>query len=150
MGGPTFNVRTRKFKENPLLGRKQFVVDVIHPGSANVSKADVAEKLASMYKVKDPKTIVTFGFHTAFGGGSSSGMGLIYESLDKVKKFEPNFRLKRAGLYTGMEKSHGGIGRRNFKKMKTDVLKSRSSKKRDAISNAGSASFKKKHGKKNL
>ena len=34
-------VRTRKFKNNPLLGRKQFVVDVNHPGLANVSKEDI-------------------------------------------------------------------------------------------------------------
>ena len=27
-----FTVRTRKFLNNPLLGRKQFVLDVIHPG----------------------------------------------------------------------------------------------------------------------
>ena len=44
-------VRTRKFKNNPLLGRKQFVVDVLHPGAANVSKSDISDKLAAMYKV---------------------------------------------------------------------------------------------------
>merc|ERR1711862_920201 len=47
-------VRTRKFKQNPLLGRKQFVLDIIHPGLANVSKKDLAAKLASMYKVGLP------------------------------------------------------------------------------------------------
>ena len=33
--------------------------------------------------------IVLFGFKTAFGGGRSSGFGLIYESIDAAKKFEP-------------------------------------------------------------
>ena len=46
-----FTIRTRKFKQNPLLGRKQFVLDIIHPSLANVSKKDLATKLAQMYKV---------------------------------------------------------------------------------------------------
>ena len=29
-------IRTRKFIRNTLLSRRQFVVDVIHPGRANV------------------------------------------------------------------------------------------------------------------
>merc|ERR550514_901961 len=93
-----FTIRTRKFKQNPLLGRKQFVLDIIHPGLANVSKKDLAAKLASMYKVRDTQCIMLFGFKTAFGGGRSTGFGLIYESLDKLKKFEPSYRLKRSGL----------------------------------------------------
>merc|ERR1712060_494202 len=105
-----FTVRTRKFKQNPLLGRKQFVLDIIHPGLANVSKKDLAAKLASMYKVKDSQCIMLFGFKTAFGGGRSSGFGLIYESLDKMKKFEPKYRLVRAGF----DKA-GGNGRRSKK-----------------------------------
>lgn len=48
-----FTIRTRKFQNNPLLGRKQFVLDVIHPGMANVSKKDLSEKLKSMYKVAE-------------------------------------------------------------------------------------------------
>ena len=43
--------------------------------------------------VKDPKCISVFGFHTAFGGGKSTGFGLIYESLDKCKKFEPKYTI---------------------------------------------------------
>ena len=45
-------VRTKKFITNPLLQRKQFCVEVIHPGLAGVSKADLKEKLAKMYKVR--------------------------------------------------------------------------------------------------
>merc|ERR1712232_1048403 len=65
---------------------------------ANVPKKDLATKLASMYKVHDSNCIQLFGFHTAFGGGRSSGFGLIYENVDKMKKFEPKYRLKRAGF----------------------------------------------------
>merc|ERR1719411_888303 len=109
-----FTVRTRKFKQNPLLGRKQFVLDVIHPGQGNISKKNLATKLATMYKVHDTQVIQLFGFRTAFGGGRSSGFGLIYDSIDKMKKFEPKYRLKRAGL--GGEKT--GLGRRAKKDTK--------------------------------
>ena len=116
-----FTVRTRKFLNNPLLGRKQFVLDVIHPGMANVSKKDLAEKLRSMYKVHDVQCIQLFSFKTAFGGGRSSGFGLIYENLEKLKKFEPKYRLKRTGL--GGEKK--GPGRRAKKDTKNRMKKAR-------------------------
>merc|ERR1719377_70231 len=112
-----FTIRTRKFKANPLLGRKQFVLDIIHPGMANVSKKDLATKLSSMYKVKDSQCIQLFGMKTAFGGGRSNGFGLIYENIDKLKKFEPKYRLKRSGV--GGDKK--GAGRRGKKDTKHRV-----------------------------
>merc|ERR1719380_576402 len=121
-----FTIRTRKFKQNPLLGRKQFVLDIIHPSLANVSKKDLATKLAVMYKVHDSQCIQLFGFKTAFGGGRSTGFGLIYENLDKMKKFEPKYRLKRAGV--GGEKS--GAGRRAKKDTKNRVKKVRGKEKK--------------------
>ncbi|KAE9589618.1 putative ribosomal protein S24e [Lupinus albus] len=33
--------------------RKQFIIDVLHPGRANVSKAELKEKLARIYDVKE-------------------------------------------------------------------------------------------------
>merc|ERR1712217_607335 len=112
-------------KQNPLLGRKQFVLDVIHPSMANVSKKDLATKLASMYKVHDSNCIQLFGFKTHFGGGRSSGFGLIYENLDKMKKFEPRYRLQRAGL--GGKKS--SAGRRGKKDTKNRMKKTRGKEK---------------------
>merc|ERR1719478_1037456 len=41
------NTQQTEKQTNPLLGRKQFVLDIIHPGLANVSKKDLAAKLAS-------------------------------------------------------------------------------------------------------
>ncbi|KAI8921055.1 ribosomal protein S24 [Powellomyces hirtus] len=90
-------IRTRKFLTNPLLQRKQMVVDVLHPGRANVSKKELGEKLAKLYKA-DPECIFAFGFRTQFGGGKSTGFALIYNSLDSAKKFEPKYRLVRAGM----------------------------------------------------
>jgi ribosomal protein S24E len=98
------------------------VLEVIHPGRANVPKvrsrsaimhdsgndlvisphrlrlyvqAELKDKLAKMYDVKEPNSIVVFKFRTHFGGGKSTGFGLIYDSVDAAKKFEPKYRLIR-------------------------------------------------------
>ncbi|CAN8070682.1 unnamed protein product [Agarophyton chilense] len=94
----TCTIRTRKFLTNQLLQRKQFVIDVLHPGRANVPKVELTEKLTKMYKVSDPSTIFLFGFSTQFGGGKSTGFGVIYDSLTAAKKFEPVYRLRRSGM----------------------------------------------------
>mmetsp|Transcript_40803 Transcript_40803/g.95270 ORF Transcript_40803/g.95270 Transcript_40803/m.95270 type:complete len:131 (-) Transcript_40803:251-643(-) len=91
-------IRTKKFITNRLLQRKQFVCELIHPGLAGVSKSDVKEKLAKMYKVADPSCILLYGFKVAFGGGRSTGFGMIYDSLTAAKKFEPKYRLTRFGM----------------------------------------------------
>ncbi|KAK2973742.1 hypothetical protein RJ640_019742, partial [Escallonia rubra] len=91
----SITIRTRKFMTNRLLSRKQFVIDVLHPGKANVSKAELKDKLATMYEVKDPNSIFVFKFRTHFGGGKSTGFGLIYDSVENAKKYEPKYRLIR-------------------------------------------------------
>jgi len=96
-------LRTRKFITNRLLARRQFVVDVLHPGRPNVSKADLSEKLAAVYKA-DKNRVVTFGLRTHFGGGRSTGFALIYDDEATQKKFEPKHRLVRAGLMKKVEK----------------------------------------------
>lgn len=70
------------------------IVDVIHPGKANVSKNDIKEKLASFYGTT-ADVIFTFGYATAFGGGRSTGFACIYDNMDAAKKFEPKYRLER-------------------------------------------------------
>ena len=73
----------------------QFVIDVIHPGRANVSRKELGEKLAAMYKAQSPERVSCFGFRTAFGGGRSTGFALIYDDEASQKKFEPRHRLVR-------------------------------------------------------
>jgi small subunit ribosomal protein S24e len=73
------------------------VIDVLHPGKANVSKTEIREKIAKVYKT-NVEHVFVFGFKTAFGGGKSTGFALIYDSLDAAKKFEPKYRLTRHGL----------------------------------------------------
>merc|ERR1719453_1743173 len=94
----TVTVRTRKFITNGLLARKQMVVDIMHPGRANVSRKELEGVLAKQFKVSDEKTIFCFGFKTAFGGGKSTGFCLIYDTLEDALSTEPKYRLVRAGL----------------------------------------------------
>ncbi|XP_021843572.2 40S ribosomal protein S24-1-like [Spinacia oleracea] len=105
MAEKAVTIRTRKFMTNRLLSRKQFVIDVLHPGGANVSKAELKEKMARIYDVNDLNSIFVFKFRTHFGGGKSTGFGLIYDSADSAKKFEPKYKLIRNGLATKIEKS---------------------------------------------
>lgn len=70
------------------------VVDILHPGKANIPKTEVREKLAKMYKTT-ADVIFCFGFKTIFGGGRSTGFALIYDSLKHAKKVEPRHRLAR-------------------------------------------------------
>jgi len=69
------------------------IVDVQSFG-ASVSKDVIRDKLAKMYKV-DKDVIFVFGFRIAFGGGRMTGFGLIYDSLEAARKFEPKYRLVR-------------------------------------------------------
>ncbi|KAJ1105051.1 hypothetical protein NDU88_002459 [Pleurodeles waltl] len=94
----TVTVRTRKFTTNRLLQRKQMDVDVLHPGKATVPKTEIRDKLAKMYETT-PDVIFVFGFRTHFGGGKTTGFGMIYYSLDYAKKNEPKHRFARHGLY---------------------------------------------------
>ena len=96
-------IRLRKVMRNPLLGRRQAVVECIHPNKANVSKKDAAAKIAKMLKVSDLNTIFMFGFRTGFGGGKSKGFVLIYDIVETAKKFEPKYRLVRNGLLEAVE-----------------------------------------------
>merc|ERR1712169_111967 len=93
-------LRTRKFIRNPLLGRKQMVVDILHPNRANISK----EKLGGLYKAQKDQ-ISVFGLRTQFGGGKTTGFALVYDSPEAMKKFEPQYRLVRVGLATKAERA---------------------------------------------
>lgn len=84
------------------------MIDVVHPDRANVSKAELTEKIAEMYKVA-ADVIIMFGFRTVFGGGRSTGFALIYDDIEAAKKYEPKYRLARAGLAKKREGSRKQI-----------------------------------------
>jgi len=116
-------IRTRKFVTNRLLNRKQMVVEVLHPNRATVPKSEITEAVAKMYK-KDDKCIYVFGFRTAFGGGKSTGFGLVYDSLEDALDIEPKYRLIRAGL-----REKVGGSRKQRKELKNRKKKVRGTKK---------------------
>ncbi|XP_065221700.1 small ribosomal subunit protein eS24 [Planococcus citri] len=116
-------IKTRKYMTNKLLCRKQMIVDVLHPGKASVKKTEIREKIAKMFKVF-PDVVFVFGFNTCFGGGKSTGFGLIYDSLDQAKKFEPKYRLQRHGLYEKKQQT-----RKQRKEKKNRMKKVRGTKK---------------------
>ncbi|GAB7346046.1 hypothetical protein MBLNU457_4812t1 [Dothideomycetes sp. NU457] len=97
-------LRTRKFIRNPLLARKQMVVDVLHPNRPNVSKDELRQKLSELYK-SDKDSVSVFGFRTQYGGGKSTGFALVYDSSEALKKFEPHYRKVRYGLASKIEKA---------------------------------------------
>ena len=71
--------------------------DILHPNRANISKTELSEKLAGLYKASKEQVSV-FGLRTQFGGGKTTGFALIYDSPEAMKKFEPLYRLVRVGL----------------------------------------------------
>ncbi|KAM3503800.1 hypothetical protein MY10362_003959 [Beauveria mimosiformis] len=97
-------LRTRKFIRNPLLGRKQMVVDILHPGRAGISKDELAEKLGGMYKAQKDQ-ISVFGLRSQYGGGKTTGFALVYDSPEAMQKFEPRYRLIRVGKATKPERA---------------------------------------------
>ncbi|KAK4139035.1 hypothetical protein BT67DRAFT_459797 [Trichocladium antarcticum] len=111
-------LRTRKFIRNPLLGRKQMVVDILHPNRANISKEELRDKLAGMYKAQKDQVSV-FGLRTQFGGGKTTGFALVYDSPEAMKKFEPHFRLVRVGLATKIEKASRQQRKQRKNRLKT-------------------------------
>nr|GAT44199.1 predicted protein [Mycena chlorophos] len=127
MADAPVTLRTRKFITNRLLARRQFVLDVLHPNRPNVSKEELSEKLAALYKA-DKNRVVTFGFRTQFGGGRSTGFALIYDDEASQKKFEPKYRLRRAGLEPKADKA----SRKLRKERKNRAKKFRGTKKAKA------------------
>ncbi|GLT60312.1 hypothetical protein SLA2020_330840 [Shorea laevis] len=97
------------------------VIDVLHPGRTNVSKS------------------------FCFGGGKSTGFGLIYffgarfgliyDTVESAKKYEPTYPPIRNGLDTKLEKSRKQMKERKnrAKKIQADFLNACRPKAGDAV-----------------
>ncbi|KAF9597711.1 hypothetical protein IFM89_021198 [Coptis chinensis] len=80
-----------------------------------LSKALRRRQSSYNLEVKDPKSIFVFKFRTHFGGGKSTGFGLIYDYVDSAMKFEPKYRLIGEGQTFINEKLNGrGSFRKNL------------------------------------
>ena len=117
----------RRLIKNPLLKRKQIVVELIHPDQGSVSKTVIKEKLAKMFDSK-PELIAVFGLHSKFGGGRSSGFACIYDDADARKKYDSKSLLLRDKLRS----VQGKKGRKQLKEMKGRMKKVRGTAKAKA------------------
>jgi small subunit ribosomal protein S24e len=88
---------------------------------ASVPKAELKEKIAQFYKVKDENTVLLWNFRTNFGGGKSTGYCCIYDSVEDAKKLHAKHLLVRAGLVDKAEKK----GRKGLKESKNRSKKVR-------------------------
>ena len=127
-----FILYARKMINNPLLKRKQVVVELIHPDQGSVSKASIKAKLASMFKAKE-EAISVFGLHSKFGGGRSSGYACIYDDLDARKKCDTKSMLLRDKITS----KEGKKGRKQLKEMKGRTKKCRGTAKTKAANSTG-------------
>ncbi|RWW18418.1 hypothetical protein BHE74_00025325, partial [Ensete ventricosum] len=133
-------IRTRKFMTNRLLSRKQFVCPSIPAVSFSsifghrrpsprksqciqgmrflhlMPRAELKEKLAKLYEVRDSDTIFVFKFRTHFGGGKSTGFGLIYDTVENAKKYEPKYRLIRMFSFYPIQTKAGDAAKAGKKK----------------------------------
>ena len=110
-------IRIRKFTPNKLLERKQFILDVFSGEHDNSSKKEIAAEVSKKFKVPVDHVVI-FGLQAKFGGGRTSGFGLIYNSKDALMKFEPKLRKLRGGL---IEKKTTVTSRRLRKENKNKV-----------------------------
>ncbi|CDW89669.1 40s ribosomal protein s24 [Stylonychia lemnae] len=131
MSDQKFILYARKFMKNPLLGRRQCVVELVHPEMANVPKAQIKTKLAALLKSKEEQ-IAIFGLKTKFGGGRTTGFATIYDSVDLRKKYDSKKMLRRDGYLIRAKSS-----RKQRKEIKGRVLKVRGIAKAKAASSGG-------------
>ena len=74
------------------------VVDVFHQGKSGVSRANLREQLAKMYKVDDAKRIILGGMKLHFGGGRTTCFACVYDNLAVAQKYAPKYQLLRNGI----------------------------------------------------
>eukprot|EP00924_Labyrinthula_sp_SR-Ha-C_P010282 snap_masked-scaffold_23-processed-gene-2.16-mRNA-1 protein AED:0.02 eAED:0.02 QI:0/-1/0/1/-1/1/1/0/135 len=115
------SIRFRRFMTNPLLNRKQFIIDIYHPKRASISKAELREKLAQKFSA-DESCFVLYDFKTQFGGGKSSGNCCFYNTAEDAKKYHGmKHHLWRSGLIEKPSK----LGRKGIKEGKNKGKKTR-------------------------
>merc|ERR1719237_1012852 len=74
------------------------VVDIRHQHLATPSRKLIRRNVAKLYKVKDPRCIVLFGFKSKYGGGKTTGFCLIYDNFKSRQINDYKYRLIRDGM----------------------------------------------------
>jgi small subunit ribosomal protein S24e len=109
-------LKTKKVFNNKLLQRRQMILEVHHGNKSAVSRKEIRAKLAQLYKVKDPNSIVVHGMKTRFGGGISDGFAFLYHTSEALTRFEPGFRMLKNGH--AFKAPHAGTTRKQRKEKK--------------------------------
>eukprot|EP01043_Picozoa_sp_COSAG02_P029407 COSAG02_NODE_1829_length_10738_cov_4.595827_9_plen_135_part_00 len=117
--GPTVSLKPLPSKPGAHAPCLLQVIDVLHPGRANVPHAEIQKELAEKYRAKG-NCVFTFGMKTAFGGGKSTGFGLVYDNEAKAMAMEARYRLVRNGL---KEAKPGGMKSKKEKKNRMKKLR---------------------------
>merc|ERR1719166_468442 len=89
-----FILYIRKVIVNPLLGRKQMAVELIHPEMAGVKKSSIKAEIGKKFKAGEDR-IAVFGLKPKFGGGRSSGFVTVYDDVDARIKYDTKTNLNR-------------------------------------------------------
>ena len=91
------NIVILEERDNPLLYRKELIVEIDHVGEPTPSREEVRKRIAALKGVSENLVIV----HTIkpmFGIGKSKAFIKIYQSEEKLKEIEPEYMLKKHGL----------------------------------------------------
>ncbi len=80
-------VRIIEERENPLLWRKEYFFEVLHPNEATPKKSEVAKVLSA--KLNVPLELMSIkNYRSRFGMNLASGVLYVYESEEKLKLVE--------------------------------------------------------------
>merc|ERR1711877_47005 len=79
---------------NPMLGRKQMAVELLHPDMAGLKKSEIKASIAKKFKASEDR-IAVFGVKPKFGGGRSSGFVTVYDDVDARIKYDTKTNLNR-------------------------------------------------------
>ncbi len=83
-------------RENKLIGRLEVAGVVIHEGKGTPKRSDVAEALSKLYS-KPRELVVVKKIKSEYGMGRSNIRANIYDDINRLKSFEPEYILKRHG-----------------------------------------------------
>jgi len=84
-------------RDNKVIGRLEVYCVVTHIGKGTPSRKELVEAVSSMYS-KPPELIVVKYIKSDYGIGRSRVKVHIYESVERLRSFEPEYILKRHGV----------------------------------------------------
>lgn len=81
-------------KYNPLVKRREIVLKITHMGKTTPSRGAIRVSISRYYNV-DVNRVIVRKVETEYGAGVSKARVYIYDSLDRLIKFEPKYIVKR-------------------------------------------------------